>query len=92
MKELIGIRERNTRDTCERAKTTAFWFTGLTVKRDTGWHGMCLRGYDDTEGSCIMHQPDTPKADNLTNRFEDVDELILCNRGEKGRVFVGRDL
>ena len=53
---------------------------------------MCLRGYDDTEGSCIMHQPDTPKADNLTNRFEDVDALILCNRGEKGRVFVGRNL
>jgi hypothetical protein len=27
---------------------------------------------------------DTPKADNLTDRFENVNELILCSRGEKG--------
>jgi len=31
----------------------------------------------------------TPKADDLTDGFENVDDLILCSHSEKGWLFLG---
>ena len=33
---------------------------------------------------------DAPEVDDLTDRFEELDELILCNCGEQGGYFGGR--
>jgi len=46
---------------------------------------------DTKAGGLIGH---TPETDDLTDRFENVDELILCGRGEQGGCLgdSGRDV
>ena len=60
--------------TRELAETIAFGFSCLTVEHET-WR-MNVRLRDMKAETLIGH---TPKAYDLPDRFEDVDELILCN-------------
>ena len=69
------------RCTRKLAKAVTLRFTSLTVKHETEQGEI-----SEAEMAQRAHRVigDTPKADDLTDRFENVDELILCSRGEKG--------
>ena len=60
--------------TRELAETIAFGFSCFPVEHETGLN---VRLRDAKAETLIGH---TPKAYDLADRFENVDELILCSR------------
>jgi hypothetical protein len=57
-------------ETRELAETIVFEVPRLTAKQEPGgWSAL---------RNALIQRSDTPKADDLADRFENVDELLLC--------------